>query len=84
MMKMIIIEFKDEIMKTFEMIDVRLMQHFLRIKGRQSDDEILILQKKFIESLIKVFKISGCKIFATPLDKIKALKKDGLPKVDNS
>ena len=78
-------DFKEDMMKTFEIIDLGLMHYFLRIEISQREDRIVISQKRYTKSLIKKFKIEGCKIITTPLDNNKVLKKeDGTPKVDDS
>lgn len=72
---MIIREFKEEMMKTFEIIDLRLMHYFLEIKVKQSDDKFFILQNKYTYNLIKKFKVSGYKIVVIFLDNSKVLRK---------
>ncbi|KAK6151896.1 hypothetical protein DH2020_014531 [Rehmannia glutinosa] len=80
-----IMEFKEDMMKTFEMTDLGLMHYFLGIEIHQRKDGIFISQKKYAKSLLKRFKMEGCKIVATPLDNNKALKKeDGSLKEDDS
>ncbi|KAK6126757.1 hypothetical protein DH2020_039502 [Rehmannia glutinosa] len=80
-----IMEFKEDMMKTFEMTDLGLLHYFLGIEIHQRKDSIFISQKKYAESLLKKFKMEGCKTVATQLDNNKALKKeDGSPKAHNS
>nr|KYP60115.1 Retrovirus-related Pol polyprotein from transposon TNT 1-94 [Cajanus cajan] len=83
-MKMMI-EFKENMMKTFEMKDLSLMNYFLGIKVSQKKKGILIFQKKYIEALLKKFKMSGCKTITTLLvTKEKLQKDDGPPDADAS
>lgn len=69
-------DFKDDMMKTFEMTNLGLIHYFLGIKISQREDGIFISQKKITKSLIKKFKMEGWKIVATPLHNNKALKKE--------
>ena len=71
-----ITNFKEDMMKTFKMTNLGLMHYFLRIEISQKEYEIFVSQKKYTESLIKKFKMEGCKIVATPLDNNKALNKE--------
>ena len=78
-------KFKEDMMKNFEMTDLGLMHYFLGIEITQKEDGIFISQKKYTETLLKKFKMEGCKTVSTPLDNNKALKKeDGSPKADES
>ena len=58
-------EFKEHMMKTFEMTDLRLMNYFLGIEVKQEEDDIFIFKKKYIEALLKKFKMYDCKPIAT-------------------
>ncbi|CAL8994803.1 unnamed protein product, partial [Prunus brigantina] len=81
----IIQEFKKDMMKTFEMSDLGLMHYFLSIEINQEEDGIFICQKKYIENLLKKFKMHGCKTMATPLITNEKLRKeDGSSKADES
>jgi len=68
-------EFKEDMMKTFEMNDLGLMNYFLGIEVKQQEDSIFIFQKKYIAVLLKKFKIYDCKLFATPLVLNEATKR---------
>ncbi|XP_020202713.1 uncharacterized protein LOC109788407 [Cajanus cajan] len=50
-------EFKEDMMKTFEMIDLGLMSYFLGIEVSKRNDGIFISQKKYTEVLLKKFNI---------------------------
>ena len=78
-------EFKEDMMKTFEMTDVGLMSYFLGIEVSQRNEGIFISQKKYTEGLLKKFKMYGCKPVATPLITNEKLQKnDGCEKYKNS
>nr|KYP47813.1 hypothetical protein KK1_030509 [Cajanus cajan] len=81
----IMTEFKEDMMKTFEMTDLGLMNYFLGIEVSQKEKGIFICQKKYTEALLKKFKMSGCKTVTTPLvTKEKLQKDDGAPDADAS
>ena len=46
-------DFKEDMMKTFEITDLGLMHYFLEIEISEKEDGIFISQKKYKESLIK-------------------------------
>ncbi|KAL0379240.1 UNVERIFIED_CONTAM: Retrovirus-related Pol polyprotein from transposon RE1 [Sesamum radiatum] len=78
-------DFKEDMMKTFEMSDLGLMHFFLGIEINQEKEGIFICQKKYTETLLKKFKMESCKTVTTPLvigEKYK--KEDGSRKVDGS
>ncbi|KAK0597781.1 hypothetical protein LWI29_028530 [Acer saccharum] len=78
-------EFKEDMMKTFEMTDLGLMHYFLGIEINQEKSGIFVSQKKYTESLLKKFKMSECKPVATPLvTNEKFRKEDGSNKADVS
>ncbi|KAL0375034.1 UNVERIFIED_CONTAM: Retrovirus-related Pol polyprotein from transposon RE1 [Sesamum radiatum] len=78
-------DFKEDMMKTFEMSDLGLMHFFLGIEINQEKEGIFICQKKYTETLLKKYKMESCKTVTTPLvtgEKYK--KEDGSEKVDGS
>nr|DAD23353.1 TPA_asm: hypothetical protein HUJ06_024816 [Nelumbo nucifera] len=78
-------EFKEDMMKMFELSDLGLMHYFLGIEINQEEEGNFISQKKYIENLLKKFKMEGCKTVATPLITNERFKKeDGSKKVDAS
>ena len=78
-------EFKHDMMKTFEMSDLGLMNYFLGIEISQENEGIFICQKWYTENLLKKFKLYGCKTVATPLvANEKMRKEDGYEKADTS
>ena len=80
-----LMEFKENMMKTFEMTNLSLMSYFLGIEVSQRNDGIFISQKKYTKDLLKKFKMYGCKPVSTPLMMNEKLKKvDGAPEADAS
>ncbi|XP_062075761.1 secreted RxLR effector protein 161-like [Humulus lupulus] len=52
-------KFKEDMMKSFEMTNFGLMHYFLGIEITQKEDGIFISQKKYIDTLLKKFKMEG-------------------------
>ncbi|KAL0314620.1 UNVERIFIED_CONTAM: Retrovirus-related Pol polyprotein from transposon RE2 [Sesamum angustifolium] len=78
-------DFKENMMKTFEMSDLSLMHFFLRIEINQEKEGIFICQRKYTETLLKKFKMESCKTVTTHLvTGEKYQKEDGSQKVDGS
>ncbi|RDX97932.1 hypothetical protein CR513_19224, partial [Mucuna pruriens] len=78
-------EFKLEMMKVFEMIDLGLMTYFLGMEIMQSQDEVFICQKKYAKQIVKKFHMEDCKSINTPMNqKEKFSKEDGAKKVDEA
>ncbi|KAK4386673.1 Retrovirus-related Pol polyprotein from transposon RE1 [Sesamum angolense] len=78
-------DFKEDMMKTFEMSDLGLMHFFLGIEINQEKRGIFICQRKYTETLLKKFKMESCKTVTTPLvTGEKYQKEDGSQKVDGS
>ncbi|RDY13689.1 hypothetical protein CR513_01353, partial [Mucuna pruriens] len=78
-------DFKEDLMKIFEMINLGLINYFIGIELRQQKKEIFISQNKYIETLLKKFKMYDCKFVATPLmTNEKPRKDDEASKVDAS
>ena len=76
-------EFKKAMMKEYEMTDLGLMRYFLGIQVQQSNGEIFISQEKYLEDLLKKFRMSNCKPVTTPLSLNEKLQlNDGSEKVD--
>jgi hypothetical protein len=75
--------FKEDMMKTFEMTDLGLMNYFLGIEVKQEEQGIFICQKKYTKALLDKFKMNDCKPVATPLVTNEKLQKDdGSPEAD--
>ncbi|KAL0317673.1 UNVERIFIED_CONTAM: Retrovirus-related Pol polyprotein from transposon TNT 1-94 [Sesamum angustifolium] len=78
-------DFKEDMMKTFEMSDLGLMHFFLGIEINQEKEGIFMCQRKYTETLLKKFKMESCKTVTTPLvTGEKYQKEDGSQKVDGS
>ncbi|XP_058746540.1 uncharacterized mitochondrial protein AtMg00810-like [Vicia villosa] len=78
-------EFKEDMVNTFEMNDLGLMSYFLGIEVSQINEGIFISQKKYTEGLLKKFNMYGFKSVATPLiTNEKLLKNNEAPKADAS
>ncbi|KAL0300476.1 UNVERIFIED_CONTAM: putative mitochondrial protein [Sesamum angustifolium] len=60
-------DFKEDMMKTFEMSDLGLMHFFLGIEINKEKEGIFICQRKYTETLLKKFKMESCKTVTTPL-----------------
>ena len=54
-------EFKQEMMKVFEMTDLGLMTFFLGMEIKQAEHEVFICQKKYAKEILKKFKLEECK-----------------------
>ncbi|XP_058733416.1 uncharacterized mitochondrial protein AtMg00810-like [Vicia villosa] len=81
--KLLIGEFKFNMMKTFEMRDLGLLQYFLGLEVKQGKYGIFIFQNKYATDLLKKFQLSNCVAAATPMNiNEKLLKEDGSGKTD--
>lgn len=77
-------EFKDDMMKNFEMSDLGAMSYFLGLEVRQDQLGIHISQKKYTEDLLKCYHMQGCKAAPTPLsENIKVQAEDGSGEADS-
>ncbi|KAE8676644.1 hypothetical protein F3Y22_tig00111582pilonHSYRG00249 [Hibiscus syriacus] len=61
-------EFKDVMMKEFEMTDMGLMAYYLGIEVKQQNDGIFISQKSYAKEILKKFKMENCKPISTPAE----------------
>ena len=76
-------DFKQEMMKGFEMTDLGLMTFFLGMEIKQAEHEVFIYQKKYAKDILKKFKLEECNAASTPMNqKEKLCKEDGADKVD--
>ncbi|KAM1349822.1 hypothetical protein EV1_003832 [Malus domestica] len=62
-----ILNFKNDMMRKYEMSNLGMLHYFLGISIIQSNDGIFITQKKYAKTLLEKFKMVGCKPVATPL-----------------
>ena len=76
-------EFKQEMMKVFEMTDLGLMSFFLGMEIKQAEYEVFICYKKYAKEILKKFEFEKCKEANTPMNqKEKLCKKDGADKIN--
>ena len=76
-------KFKQSMMNQFEMTDLGLMKYFLRIQVQQSKGKIFISQEKYVDDLLKKYRMVNCNPTSTPLVINKKLKlEDDNPKVN--
>ena len=67
------------------MSDLELLSHFFGIEIYQDENDVFISQKKYVENILKRFKIIGCKCVETPLVvNERFMKEDGAKKVDET
>ncbi|KAE8655864.1 hypothetical protein F3Y22_tig00117016pilonHSYRG00207 [Hibiscus syriacus] len=59
-------EFKDVMMKEFEMTDMGLMAYYLDIEVKQQKDRIFISQENYTKEILKKFKMENYKPISTP------------------
>ena len=77
------IEFKNSMMKEFDMTDLGMMYYFLGIEVVQSSDGIFISHKKYALEILDRFKMSNSNSVATPTDlNLKLVKDDAGKKVN--
>ena len=55
-------EFKEAMMKEFEIIDLGLRKYFLGIEVEQFEKGIFICQNKYAKDLLKIFKMENCNL----------------------
>jgi hypothetical protein len=60
-------DFKQAMVKEFEMTYIGLMSYYLRIEIKQGEDEIFVNKKKFVKEILKKFKIEDYAKANTPL-----------------
>ncbi|KAL0408197.1 UNVERIFIED_CONTAM: Copia protein [Sesamum radiatum] len=76
-------DFKQVMMKVFEMTDLGFMSYFLGMEIKQGQSEVFIYQKKYAKEILKKFQMEECKAASTPMNqKEKLSKEDGADKVD--
>lgn len=70
-------------MQAFEMTNLGLMTYFLGIEIKQSQNKVLICQRKYAKEILKKFQMEECKSVSTPMNqKEKFNKVDGADKID--
>lgn len=69
-------EFKDNMMKTFEMTNLGLLQYFLGLEVSQQRDSVFVHQKRYAENLMKKFWLFNSKGYSAPLNPNEKLHLD--------
>ena len=78
-------EFKNDMMKKYEMNDLGLLHYFLGIEIDQREDGVFISQKKYAENILSKFKMENCNPVMTPLlVNEKLVKEDGSGDADTA
>ncbi|CAL8176390.1 unnamed protein product [Prunus armeniaca] len=81
----LLLDFKTEMMKQYEMTDLGLLHHFLGLGVIQTETYIFLHQKKYAKTLLDMFGFKDCKSIATPLAVNEILsKQDGSEQADES
>ncbi|KAJ0833844.1 putative RNA-directed DNA polymerase [Helianthus annuus] len=81
----LITEFKAGMMAEFEMTDLGLLQYFLGLEVKQSEDGVFVSQEKYAHSLLNKFGMSDCKIEDVPMSPYEKFRvDDGEDKVDET
>ncbi|CAL8167156.1 unnamed protein product [Prunus armeniaca] len=81
----LMMEFKTEMMKQYEMTDLGLLHHFLGLDVIQTESCIFPHQKKYARTLLDKFGFKDCKSVATPLAVNEKLSKvDGSEQANES
>jgi hypothetical protein len=76
-------DFKQAMVKEFEMTYIGLMSYYLRIEIKQGEDEIFVNKKKFVKEILKKFKIEDYAKANTPVEcRVKMLKNDEIEKIN--
>ncbi|EOY10831.1 Uncharacterized protein TCM_026133 [Theobroma cacao] len=66
-MNNLMVEFKENMMREFEMTNLELMTYFLGLKFIQTNDYIMLHQRKLILELLRRFKMENCKFVNNPI-----------------
>ncbi|KAK3010231.1 hypothetical protein RJ639_010921 [Escallonia herrerae] len=76
-------EFKQSMVKEFDMTDMGLMAYFLGIEVKQGSNEIFISQSKYAAEILKKFAIEDCQLVDIPVECGTKLTKKGAGKPVN-
>ena len=77
-------KFKAEMMGTFEMTDLGLLNSYLGMEIRQSTDIIFLSQRAYLNHILKVFKMNDCNAIKTPMEVHLKLQRETEGKQVNS
>nr|GEW44597.1 retrovirus-related Pol polyprotein from transposon TNT 1-94 [Tanacetum cinerariifolium] len=69
-------EFEQMMHKRFQMSSIGELTFFLGLQVKQKDDEIFIIQDKYVADILKKFDFTTVKTASTPIETNKALLKD--------
>ncbi|KAK2994884.1 hypothetical protein RJ640_002760 [Escallonia rubra] len=61
-------EFKDSMMRKFEMSNLGMLHYFLGLEIKQLEDGVFMSQRKYAIDLLKRFNMLNCKVAATPMN----------------
>ncbi|KAK2974052.1 hypothetical protein RJ640_006244 [Escallonia rubra] len=75
-------EFKQSMVKEFEMTDLGLMAYFLGIEVKQGSNGIFISQTKYAAEILKKFAIEDCQLVDIPVECGTKLTKEGAGKLE--
>jgi hypothetical protein len=70
-------DFKQSMMKEFEMTDLGLIAYFLGLEVKQCSDEIFISQAKYAAEVLKKFVMEDCCPTDNPIEYGTKLTKEG-------
>jgi hypothetical protein len=70
-------DFKQSMMKEFEMTDLGLIAYFMGLEVKQCSDEIFILQVKYAIKVLKKFAMEDCCPVDNPVEYRTKLTKEG-------
>ena len=77
--------FKQDMMQSYEMSDLGLLNYFLGMEVSQVKEGIFISQKKYTKSILQKFKMMDCSFVVIPLAANEKFRKDdGEKKVNSS
>jgi chromosome condensin MukBEF MukE localization factor len=78
-------DFKQAMIKEFEMMDIGLMTYYLGIEIKQEEYGIFVNQEKFIKEILKNFKMKDCAKVNTPIEcGEKMSKNDKVEKINST
>ena len=69
-------EFKEAMMKMFEMSDLGKLSYFLGLEVQQGEDGIFLSQQKYANDILSQFSMVGCKTVGTPMNVSEKLTSD--------
>lgn len=70
----ILMEFKCNMMKTFEMTDLGELKYFLGLEVKQAEGSLFVSQKRYAEDMLRNSGMLHCKFIATPMNSNEKLK----------